>query len=66
MLGFPDGSDGRVCLRAPGEGNDNPTPVPLPGKSHGWRSPGHYSPWRCKVLDTTEQCHYTLCLSFIF
>ena len=24
MLGFPGGSDGRVCLRSPGEGNSNP------------------------------------------
>ena len=24
--------------KSPGEGNDNPTPVLLPGKSHGQRS----------------------------
>ena len=25
----------------------HPTPVPLPGKSHGWRSLVGYSPWGC-------------------
>ena len=30
-----------------------PTPVFLPGKSHGWRSLTGYSPWCCKELDTT-------------
>ena len=29
-----------------------PTPVSLPGKSHGQRS---YSPWDCKELDMTER-----------
>ena len=32
----------------------HPTPVLLPGKSHGWRSLMGYSPWGCKELDTTE------------
>ena len=32
-----------------------PSPVLLPGKSHGWRSMVGYSPWSCKELDTTEQ-----------
>ena len=36
-----------------------PTPVLLPGKSHGWRSLIGYSPWGCKELDTTEQLHFT-------
>ena len=31
-----------------------PTPVFLPGKSHGWRSLVGYSPWGSKELDTTE------------
>ena len=31
-----------------------PTPVFLPGKSHGWRSLVGYSPWGRKELDTTE------------
>ena len=31
-----------------------PTPVLLPGKSHGQRSLGGYSPWGHKELDKTE------------
>ena len=32
-----------------------PTPVFLPGESHGQRSLGGYSPWGSKESDTTEQ-----------
>ena len=35
----------------------HPTPVLLPGKSHGWRSLIGYSPWGRKVSDTTERLH---------
>ena len=31
-----------------------PTPVLLPGKSHGWRSLVGYSPWGRKDSDMTE------------
>ena len=31
-----------------------PTPVLLPGESHGGRSLVGYSPWGCKESDTTE------------
>ena len=31
-----------------------PTPVFLPGESHGWRSLTGYSPWGYKESDTTE------------
>ena len=41
--------------RAPGGGNGNPTPVLLPGESHGPRSPGGYSPWGHEESDTTER-----------
>ena len=34
------------------------TPVPLPRKSHGRRSPVDYSPWGCKESDTTEQLNW--------
>ena len=34
-----------------------PTPVLLPGKSHGWRSLVGYNSWGCKELDTTKQLH---------
>ena len=38
------------------EGHGNPTPVFLPGESHGWRSRvGYvYSPWGHRESDTTE------------
>ena len=36
-----------------------PTPVFLPGKSHGQRSLTGYSSWGCKELDTTERLHFT-------
>ena len=32
----------------------HPTPVFLPGESHGQRSLAGYSPWGCKELDMTE------------
>ena len=37
-----------------------PTPVFLPGKSHGQRSLVDYSPWDRKESDMTERLHYTL------
>ena len=37
-----------------------PTPVLLPGKSHGWRSP-----WGLEESDTTERLHFNFSLSFI-
>ena len=36
----------------------HPTPVLLPGKSHGWRSLVGCSPWGLKELDTTERLHF--------
>ena len=35
-----------------------PTPVLLPGESHGRRSLVDYSPWGRKESDTTEQLHF--------
>ena len=35
-----------------------PTPVLLPGKSHGWRSLVGCSPWGCYELDTSEWLHF--------
>ena len=34
-----------------------PTPVFLPGKSHGWRSLVGYNPWGHRELDMTEHAH---------
>ncbi|KAB0377362.1 hypothetical protein FD755_011806 [Muntiacus reevesi] len=36
----------------------HPTPVFLPGKSHGQRSLVGYCPWGHKESDTTEQLHF--------
>ena len=36
-----------------------PTPVLLPGKSHGWRSLVGCSPWGRWGLDTTERLHFS-------
>ena len=41
--------------RSPREGNGIPTPVCLPGKSHGHRSLAGYLPWGRKESDTTER-----------
>ena len=41
----------------------HPTPVFLPGKSHGWRSLVGCSPWGCEEFDTTEQLHFHFSLS---
>ena len=35
-----------------------PTPVFLPGKSHGWRNLVDYGPWGAKESDTTERLHF--------
>ena len=67
MKDFPGGLDGKASAynagdpgsipelgRSFGEGNGTPpTPVLLPGKSHGQRSLARYSPWSHKQLDTT-------------
>ena len=36
----------------------HPTPVLLPGQSHGWRSLVGYSPWGREESDTTERLHF--------
>ena len=41
----------------------HPTPVLLPGKSHGRRSPVGCSPWGHEESDTTEQLHFHFSLS---
>jgi len=44
----------KICWRRKWQ----PTPVLLPGKSHGWRSLIGYSPWGPKESDMTEQLHF--------
>ena len=71
MVGFPRGASGkestcqcRRCQRCRFDpwvgktlwrGKGQPTPVFVPGKSHGQRSLVSYSPWGCKESDTTER-----------
>ena len=43
----------------------HPTPVLLPGKSHGWRNLVGCSPWGCEESDTTENLHFHFSLSCI-
>ena len=43
----------------------HPTPVLLPGKSHGRRSLVGCSPWGHKESDTTERLHFPFSLSCI-
>jgi len=43
----------------------HPTPVLLPGKSHGWRSLEGCSPWDRWGSDTTERLHFHFSLSCI-
>ena len=61
--GFPHGSDGKESAcnvghprfrKIPWRREWQPTPVFLPGESHGQRSLVGYSPWGCKELDTNE------------
>ena len=41
----------------------HPTPILLPGKSHGWRSLVGSSPWGHYESDTTERLHFHFSLS---
>ena len=71
LLGFPGGSEGRVCLQCrrpefdpwvrkiPWRRKWQPTPVLLPGESHGQRGLVDYSPWDHKESDMTERLHFT-------
>ena len=69
---LPGGSDGKsICLQCGKPGFDpwigkipwrrkwQPTPVFLPGESHGKWSLAGYSPWGCRESDMTEQFHLT-------
>ena len=71
-LGFPGGSDSKESTcnagvpgsipglgRFPWRRKWQPTPVFLPGESHGQRSLVGYSPRGHKESDTTERFHFT-------
>ena len=53
------------ALECSGRRQWHPTPVLLPGKSHGRRSLVGYSPWGREGSDTTEQLHFHFSLSCI-
>ena len=53
-----------ICCELLGE-EWHPTPVLLPGKSHGWRNLVGCSPWGCWESDTTERLHFYFSLSCI-
>ena len=58
-----------LCLKSSsfsiGRGQWHPTPVLLPGESHGRRSLVGCSPWGLEESDTTEQLHFHFSLSYI-
>ena len=43
----------------------HPTPILLPGKSHGWRSLVGCSPWGLEESDTTERLHFRFSVSCV-
>ena len=53
------------CLYSTWRRQWQPTPVLLPGKSHGWRSLVGYSPWGREESDTTERLQFHFSLSCI-
>ena len=55
--------------RCPGVGNGNPTPIFLPGESHGQRNLEGHSPWGHKESDTTAtniHTHFTVRMYLLF
>ena len=76
LLGFPRWLSGKesACQwgrwgfspwigKIPWRGKWQPTPLFLPGKSHGQRSLAGYSPWGGKELDTTEATEHAKLLN---
>ena len=54
-----------MCYAFPRRRQWHPTPVLLPGKSHGWRSLVGCSPWGLEESDTTERLPFHFSLSCI-
>ena len=66
VLWLPQKLSGKESACSTGQRRQwHPTPVLLPGKSHGWRSLVGCSPWGRKELDTTEQLHFHFSFSCI-
>ena len=56
----------RICWLSPTRRRQwHPTPVLLPGESHGWRSLVGCSPWGREESGTTERLHFHFSLSCI-
>ena len=55
----------RLCLLGIWRRQWHPTPVLLPGKSHGQKSQVGCSPWGHEESDTTERLHFHFSLSCI-
>jgi len=54
--GIPSGAQDSIWVgKIPWSRKWQPTPVFLPGKSHGQRNLAGYSPWGSKELDTIER-----------
>ena len=54
-----------LFINSPRRRQRHPTPVLLPGKSHGWRSLVGCSPWGPEESDTTERLHFHFSLACI-
>ena len=56
----------RQAMLVPWRRQWHPSPVLLPGKSHGWRSLVGYSPWGCEEWDTswTRLSNFTFTFHF--
>ena len=61
----PDDHNGVIIHLEPNRRQWHPTPVLLPGKSHGWRSLVGCSPWAREESDMTERLHFHFSLSRI-
>ena len=55
----------RISNIAYRRGQWQPTPVLLPGESHGWRSLVGCSPWGHWELNMTERLHFDFSLSWL-
>ena len=64
-IGALDGLILLPCYAAGWRRQWHPTPVLLPGKSHGWRSLVDCSPWGREESDMTERLHFHFSLSCI-
>ena len=76
-MGFPGGSEVKASASNAGDPGSipgwkipwrrewQPTPVFLPGESHGQKSLVGYSPRGRKELDTTERLHFHLYITEI-